>query len=165
MALSAVAVSACGQQSQQQTASAPLTETDRNAITSGVASLDQALLARDWSTAASMYTDDGMALAPNTPGAAGRAAVEKLFSGFPKVRSFKQRVVEIDGHGNLAYARATYETELIPPGSKAPVKDAGKVLAIWRKQPDGSWRVARAIWNSDGPPSAPAMTAPSGSSK
>jgi len=129
---------------------APLTETDRDAIKGGVARLDKALLARDWATAASIYTEDGMALPPNARAAQGRSAVQQLFSGFPEVRTFKQDVVEIEGYGNLAIARATYDLELIPPGSRAPVKESGKVLAVWHKQGDGSWQVARALWNSDG---------------
>jgi hypothetical protein len=30
-----------------------------------------------------------------------------------------------------------------------PLLDGGKVLAVWRRQPDGSWLVSRAVWNSD----------------
>jgi ketosteroid isomerase-like protein len=38
---------------------------------------------------------------------------------------------------------------MIPPGAKSPQKDKGKVLAVWRKQPDGSWLVSRVSWNPD----------------
>jgi uncharacterized protein (TIGR02246 family) len=148
--LSSLVLLGCQGELGKPSAPAQLTENDRNAIRNGVAKLDQALLERDWRTAASTYTEDGMVLPPNAPAAQGRAAIEKHFSGFPKVATFQQNVVEVDGYGDLAYARATYETELIPSGSKEPQKDAGKVLAIWRKQADGSWLVAQAIWNSDG---------------
>jgi ketosteroid isomerase-like protein len=165
VALAWFALSACQQGSDQDEGSAPLTETDRDVIRSGVAGLDKAMLARDWSTAASTYAEDGIALPPNAPAAQGRSAVQRLFSGFPKVTAFKQNVVEINGHGDLAYVRGVYEAELIPPGSQAPLKDKGKVLAIWRKQKDGSWLVARAIWNSDGPASGPGLTVRPDSSK
>jgi uncharacterized protein (TIGR02246 family) len=128
---------------------APLTDQDRNAIRTGVANLDKAMLAADWPAAGSVYTEDGLVMPPNGPAAQGRAAIQKLFSGFPKVTAFHQSVEEIEGHGDLAYARVRYEVTMMPPGSKAPVKDQGKVLAVWRKQPDGSWLVSRAVWNSD----------------
>lgn len=157
LALCGLAFLACQSEPAPQTEAAQLTDNDRNAIQAGVAELDTALLQRNWSKAASIYTEDGMALPPGAPAAKGRAAVQKLFSGFPKVSAFKQNVVEVNGNSTLAYARATYEAEMTPPGSKSPVKDVGKVIAVWKKGADGSWRVAQAIWNSDA--QAPGLTA------
>jgi uncharacterized protein (TIGR02246 family) len=135
-----------------QRGSAPLTDADRNAITEGIAKLDKAVLAADPPGAVSVYTEDALLLPPNMPELRGRAAIQKFFEGFPKMSEFKENVVEVEGHGDLAYARATYRTAANPPGAKAPLEDTGKVLAIWRKQPDGSWLVTRAAWSSDLPP-------------
>ena len=143
------ALSACVLLVACQRGAAPLTDDDRNAIRTGVANLDKAMLAADWPSAASIYAEDGMVLPPNGLAAHGRPAIQKLFSGFPRVSAFHQSVEEIEGHGDLAYARALYEVTMNPPGAKEPVLDRGKVLAVWRKQPDGSWLVTRAIWNSD----------------
>jgi ketosteroid isomerase-like protein len=78
-----------------------------------------------------------MVLPPNGPVVQGRPAIERFFSGFPVVTTFRQEVVETEGVGNLAYAMAK--------------SDVGKVITIWRKQPDNSWLVVRGIWNSDTP--------------
>jgi ketosteroid isomerase-like protein len=49
-----------------------------------------------------------------------------------------------------------------PPGA-APFEDRGKYLTICRKQADGSWKVARAMFNSDLP--LPAPEKPAGPAK
>jgi uncharacterized protein (TIGR02246 family) len=132
-----------------QRRSGPLSDADRSAITAVVANFDKAVLAADWPAVLSAYTEDAILLPPNAPALQGRAALQKFFEGFPKFTDFKQRVVEIDGRGDLAFPRGTYETTVNPAGTKAPLKDMGKVLAVWRKQPDGKWLAARVIWNSD----------------
>ena len=142
----APALSAC------QSRPAALTDADRNAIRAVVAKFDKAVLAADWPTAVSVYTEDGILMPPNGPVVQGRAAMQKFFAGFPKITAFKENVVEIAGYGDLVHPRGTYEMTMMPPGAKTPLTDIGKVLAVWRKQPDGSWRVARVMWNSDLPP-------------
>jgi uncharacterized protein (TIGR02246 family) len=143
VALSGLALSAC------QRGPAPLTDVDRNAIRAVVANFDKAVLAGDWPAVVSVYAEDGMLLPPNGPTVQGRAAIQNFFGGFPKITAFKQSVVEIEGQGDLAYPRGTYEMTMMPPGAKAPLTDTGKVIAVWRKQPDGSWLVLRVMWNSD----------------
>lgn len=141
--VSGLALSAC------QQGPAPLTDADRNAIRAIVANFDKAVLAADWPAVVSVYAEDGILLPPNAPAVQGRAAMQTFFSGLPKITAFSQRVVEIEGQGNIAYPRGTYEMTMMPPGAKAPLKDTGKVIAVWRKQADGSWLVARVMWNSD----------------
>ena len=143
LALLTAALSAC------RPGPIPLTDADRNAIRAVVANFDKAVLAGDWPAVVSVYAEDGMLLPPNASTVQGRAAIQNFFSAFPKITEFKRSLVEIEGQGDLAYPRATYEMTMMPPGAKAPLKDRGKVIAVWRKQPDGSWRVLRVMWNSD----------------
>jgi len=128
---------------------ARLTDVDRNAIRDVVANFDKAVLAGDWPAVVAVYAEDGILLPPNMPAVQGRAAIQNFFSAFPKLTAFKQSVIEIEGQGDLAYPQGTYEMTMMPPGAKAPLKDTGKVIAVWQKQPDGSWRVLRVMWNSD----------------
>jgi uncharacterized protein (TIGR02246 family) len=127
-----------------------LTDADRSAIRESVANFDKAMVAGDWPSVLSHYSEDGILMPPNGPEVKGRAAMQKFFQGFPKITEFKENVLEIEGHGDLAYPRGTYEMTMVPPGA-GPLKDKGKVLAVWRKQPDGSWLVTRVIWSSDLP--------------
>jgi ketosteroid isomerase-like protein len=55
--------------------------------------------------------------------------------------------VEIEGNGNTAYTRGTYEITLMPPGAKTPSKASGKFIEIRKKQADGSWLLLRDFWN------------------
>jgi len=74
----APALSAC------QSRPAALTDLDRDAIRAVVAKFDKAVLAADWPTAVSVYTEDGILMPPNGPVVQGRAAMQKFFAGFPK---------------------------------------------------------------------------------
>src|SRR2546427_60139 len=86
-----------------------LTDADRNAIRAVVANFDKAVLAGDWPAVVSVYAEDGILLPPNASTVQGRAAIQNFFSAFPKITEFKQSLVEIEGQGDLAYPRATYE--------------------------------------------------------
>jgi ketosteroid isomerase-like protein len=138
--------------SREAAAGVALTASDRDSIRAGIVRFDQKVLAQDWLAVVAFYSEDAILLPPHAPEIRGRAAIQKFFEGFPKFTAFKQDVEEIQGDETLAYPQGTYETSFIPPGSKTPFKDKGKVLAVWRKQPDGSWLVTRVIWNSDLPP-------------
>ena len=142
-ALTALALPGC------QRGSGRLTDADRNAITARIADFDKSILARDWPAVVSAYTEDAVLFPPNAPIVKGRAAIRQFFSGFPKIMAFKQSPTEIEGLGDLAYPWGTYEMTMIPPGAKAPQRDQGKVLSVWRRQPDGSWLASRVSWNSD----------------
>ena len=151
LALGALTVAGCQREKAGSASGAAgaLTDADRDSIRAYVARFDQKILAADWPAAVAFYSDDAVLLPPNAPEVRGRDAIRKFFEGFPKFTEFKQQVEEVQGNANLAYPRGTFETSMIPPGGKGPVKDKGKVLAVWRKGEDGSWLVTRVIWNSD----------------
>jgi len=132
----------------QATAAAPLSDADRAAIRNRIAQFDRNVLAGNWPAVASAYTEDAILFPPHAPLVRGRMAIQQFFEAFPKVTEFKQNAVEIDGEGDLAFPWGTYETAMLSPDATA-VKDRGKVLAVWRKQADGTWLVSRVCWNSD----------------
>jgi uncharacterized protein (TIGR02246 family) len=116
---------------------------------STIANFDKAMLARDWTTVLNVYTEDAVLFPPNRPMLKGRDAIRKFFEESPKFTEFEQSVSEIEGAGDLAYPWGTYQLTMTPPSVKTAVKDQGKVLAVWRKQPDGKWLASRVAWNSD----------------
>src|SRR2546423_1714508 len=127
----------------------PFANADREAIQLAVDNFTKAVLAGDFATAASEYADDGMLLPPNAPIVQGRPAIESFAASFGKVTTFNEKIVELEARGDLAYARLTYDLAMTPPGSAAALNDTGKLILIFRKQINGSWRVWRGIWNSD----------------
>lgn len=58
---------------------------------------------------------------------------------------------EVLGGGIWAIERMSYTMELVPRASGPALSDSGNCLWTWQRQSDGSWKVARAIWNSDVP--------------
>jgi uncharacterized protein (TIGR02246 family) len=128
-----------------------LSDADRTGIQSVTDRFVSAMLKHDSTAGASAYTEDGMLLPPNEPAVQGRGAIRHYLAQFPKVTTFQTPLVEMEGSGNLAYTRGTYEITFIPPGAKSPVKDSGKFMEIRRKEPDGSWLILRDFWNPDAP--------------
>jgi uncharacterized protein (TIGR02246 family) len=128
------------------------TDADRAAIRANIGSFTAAINRRDYATAAAVYADDGLIMPPNAAIAQGPAAIRQQLESFEIPVKFTQPVVEVEGEGGLAYARGTANLTLIPPGARTAMSDTAKIITVWRKQPDGSWKVIRAIWNSNIPP-------------
>jgi uncharacterized protein (TIGR02246 family) len=143
LALAGLGLSAC------QPLSERLADSDRQAIQAAVDGFTKAVLANDFTTAASYYAEDGMMLPPNGPVVQGRSAISALLDGFPPITAFTNTIVELEANGDLAYARLTYAMTMTPPGAKVPLNDSGKVLIILRKQANGGWLTMRGMWNSD----------------
>jgi ketosteroid isomerase-like protein len=133
----------------QVAATAPLTDEDRTTIRSIIAKFDQDMLAGNRPSLVAVYSDDAILMPPNAPMVRGRIEIQQFFEAFPKVTEFRQNPVEIAGEGDLAFPWGTYEMAVLPADATKAVKDRGKVLGVWRKQPDGTWLVSRVCWNSD----------------
>jgi ketosteroid isomerase-like protein len=57
--------------------------------------------------------------------------------------------VEVANSNDLAYALGFYTID-------SPPADKGTFLDVWKKQPDGSWKITASIIKSDMPAPAPA---------
>jgi len=107
-------------------------------------------LAGDLNAWIEVFTEDAMTMPPNTTILEGIGAIRADAENNPQFTSFTVTPLEIDGIGDLAFARGTFTITLAPEDAD-PITDSGKYIEIWRKQPDGSWRLFRDIWNSDQP--------------
>ncbi len=140
---------------------AALSDADKAAIKK---TADQALAmlnapTKDWAAFVKFfYTEDAIALPPNAPAVKGHEAiiafVQKLF---PPVFDYKQDLLEIEEFGDLAYDLESWSMSITPPEGQA-VTDTGKLIWIWRKQANGSWKVWREMWSSDLPAPGTAAT-------
>jgi len=54
--------------------------------------------------------------------------------------------------GDLAFARGTYKATLTPKQGGKQIPIDGKFMTILVRQPDGSWKIHRDIFNSNVPP-------------
>lgn len=111
----------------------------------------RAAMARSDSANAAQYTETAVFMPPNQPAVEGRAAIQAWFKAFPPITAFRLTVIEVDGHGNVAYTRGRYALTIAAVGRTPAVSDHGKFLAVHRRQANGSWLMSDDIFNSDVP--------------
>lgn len=113
--------------------------------------------AKDLDKSVGYCAPDGSMLPPNAHIATGRDAIRALLTGLFSLPSFKiswtPSKVGIAKSGDIGYTSGAYQLSFNDPNGKA-VSDTGKYVTIWKKQPDGSWKVYLDIFNSDMPPPA-----------
>ena len=143
----AITLTACQPQPQ------PLSDEDIAAIKDVVQAFGDAALAGDFSTAVESYAVDAVFMPPNDPIYEGREAEVAHLEATPPVLSYSSAPVEVDGRGDLAYARGAYSLSLLVGADTVAME--GKWVQIFRKQPDGSWLTTLDIWNSDHPLPSP----------
>ena len=95
-------------------------------------------------------------LPPHAPTVAGKAASDAFNRATPKFTTFELAVTSIVGRGDLAVATGSFTLSVAAgkdsAGKATPaVNDQGKFMQVLMKQADGSWKIARDIWNSDLP--------------
>ena len=100
------------------------------------------------------YADDAVALPPNEKTAANREAIRKSISnllGLPGLAiNWSPTKVEVARSSDIGYLHGTYEVSFNGPNGQ-PTTELGKMVEIWRKQPDGSWKCIVDMWSSDMP--------------
>jgi uncharacterized protein (TIGR02246 family) len=113
------------------------------------------LRAGDADAWAELWTEDGIQMPPDAPAVAGRTRIRETLRGaLAAFRADMQiRTDEVRGAGDWAFARGTYTLTLTPKQGGAPVPVDGKFLTIFARQPDGSWKIHRDVFNSNVPPS------------
>lgn len=105
----------------------------------------QATLAGDWDSWFQYLDEDAVILPPNVERIETHPKIRAFVEGFPRITVNRIDLIDVDGCGDFAYAQGRYEV------TAAGFSDRGKVIKLWRKRVDGSWRLFRDIWNSDLP--------------
>jgi len=111
--------------------------------------------AKDVDKAAAFCDDQGSLLWPNAPRVTGKSAIAKATASAFAIPDFKLEwhtdQSGVARSGELGYTSGTY-TWTFKDASGKPAADKGKYLTIWKKQPDGSWKVLLDMFNTDLPP-------------
>jgi ketosteroid isomerase-like protein len=114
------------------------------------------LLWRQWAQSttnlekfASYLSAEATFYAPGAPAHRGAEAFKRAFSELSKVPGFSltwtAEKAEVSNGGDLGYSTGMYIATF------GETTDKGKYVTIWRKQPDGSWKVVEDMFNSDMP--------------
>ena len=130
----------------------PLSAEDVAAIKAIGPAMDKAVLAGDLEAALALFTEDVLVMGPNSPTFQGRSTwLEIVNSLGMTVTEHMLEFVEVDGFGDIAYARGIWKEAYNIEGVEELHKDEGKALGVLRKQSDGSWLIAIWCWNTDLP--------------
>ena len=132
---------------------AGLTDADRTAIQEGSDSFAENILTANFEGLGALYTEDGVLLPPNAPAQTGRTAIQEFLAGFPPITAFSLTNVNVEGSGDLAYVRGSYQMAMTGPDGGA-IEDTGKFIEIRRKVGD-AWLMAYDMFSSDLPLPSP----------
>jgi ketosteroid isomerase-like protein len=102
----------------------------------------------DYRTMAAVYTADGKLFAEGTPVFEGRPAIEEFWKqGCERGRlAAMKRSIQIHearASGDLGYTQSTVTLQI----GGHPAKIAIRGVCVWRREPDGIWRIAHDISN------------------
>jgi len=143
--------------------SSSVTGDNRAADAAALQALDE-----QWSAAAAkndvdatvaFYADDAVLLPSNAPIAKDAKAIRETWAGLlgPNTAlTWKVSKAEVAKSGELGYLYGAYSLTIQDPKGGTPIRDTGKTLEIWKRQPDGEWKCIVDTYNSDLPlPPAP----------
>jgi len=130
----------------------------RSAIETANSKAAAAMLAGDVTAGTAHYADDAVVMMPNAPKATGKAEIAGMFTGMMAemtvtAANFTTNEVLIDG--NTAIETGAFNVTMKMKKGGHEIKDTGKYMTVWKKQPDGGWKVIRDINNSDMPAAPP----------
>lgn len=106
----------------------------------------------DIATLSSLTTEDHIMIASGRPPLVGKAANDesngRVFKQFDIVETWTPVETVVDG--NLAFQRGTFTVEATPRAGGNTTKTSGNFLRIYRRQPNGDWRMTRDMFNGAG---------------
>jgi uncharacterized protein (TIGR02246 family) len=131
--------------SQAPTPPADTRKADEAAITAAGVALAQAAEAKDLDKCMSFYVDDPVLFVPGAPAVIGKDAVRQAFAGFLGVQALKLEtsglIIDVAQSGDLAFERGSYSNTITDAKGKTTT-ETGKLALVWKKQADGSWKIA-----------------------
>lgn len=138
-------------QTMPETAEPDTSEADAAAIESMIDEFIVAWNAGDVASLAGTYAEDAIQMPPEGPALEGRAAIIQSMEDFLSEFSATQTATmdEVSVHGDIAFARGTWNVRQTPEAGGAEEVRNGKWMEIYRRKADGSWEVWRWIWNQE----------------
>jgi uncharacterized protein (TIGR02246 family) len=115
--------------------------------------------AKDLEKIVTHYADDAVFAYGGMPASSGKAAIRGVYKELvadPVLSiKFEASRVEVAKSGDLAYAQGFYTATETDPNTKGPRVEKGSYTDVYKKQPDGSWKVVSDSVSPDAPPPAP----------
>lgn len=124
-----------------------LSPSDVAAIRAAEQALAEAFEALDPTAWVDSYTDDAVFVGPGMPVIEGRSALRAAAETF-RLSSVEIVADSTIGAGDLAATHGRGSWVSGPQGSGAP-RVRRRFLMVWRREPNGRWRIARELLNED----------------
>jgi ankyrin repeat protein/ketosteroid isomerase-like protein/L-ascorbate metabolism protein UlaG (beta-lactamase superfamily) len=115
----------------------------------------EASLIGDTETLLSLMTDDIILIYPDQPPARGIKVIRDKMQSYKKelenitITQYSYTMDELVIEGGLAYEWGSFYNKYYLKNEGKELEEKGRMMRILRKQPDGSWKVARSIWNTN----------------
>lgn len=104
-----------------------------------------------------LFTDDAIVMPPNAPAVVGKEAIMAMNQS--RIEAATQTLTavmeETQAVGDWVFTRGAFTLTAIAKSTGEETQDTGKWLSISRRQPDGTVKIHRHIYNSDLPLPAP----------
>ncbi|MDH3291324.1 MAG: DUF4440 domain-containing protein [Gemmatimonadota bacterium] len=142
-----LAVSACLPQSEP----AASTEEDVAAVLAVRAAEVASITTGD--TVIAHVADDIVLMPPNSPAVVGKTAARawsRELSQQATIQAIDYTSADVVIAGDWAIERYAGSVTMVPTGGE-PMSETLKGIHIYRRQADGSWKLAQDVWNSDQP--------------
>jgi ketosteroid isomerase-like protein len=101
------------------------------------------------------YAEGVIFMPPDGPKLSGKKTIatwQKTAYFDPFNSKLQMKLGHADVFGTQAFITGSFNLEMTPKAGGNTLKGTGKHMALLKKQKDGSWRYAKAIWNFDKPP-------------
>ena len=105
----------------------------------------------DVKAAAALYDPDATVMPPGMPPVRGRLEIQAFWQKMmlTAIRKVTLEPADLQMRSDIAYETGSYTLDLtLPDGS--PATDAGKYIVLMKRQDDGSWKMTRDMWSSNG---------------
>jgi uncharacterized protein (TIGR02246 family) len=150
-----LSLSGCKQASIPATPTPDARASDEQAIRDAEAAWVKAFATKQPEKAAAIYADDADSMLPDTPPMAGKSAIiagMKPELGDPNFSLvFAPAKIEIARSGDIAYTQGRFQYTTTDPKTKKRVGQAGNYVEVYKKQPDGTWKVQEDIATEEAP--------------
>ena len=113
----------------------------------------EATLSSDPRALTDLFTDDAVLLEPGSPAVVGKSAIlkkkeeEKAAHPNSKVLSYRPEIKSLEVVDGWAFEWTHFDASLQESAGLDVKSFRGKSLRLLKREPDGSWKFARVMWN------------------
>ena len=146
-------VSACSPPAESASVQESTQTEDESAIRALRQAFNVAQRAGDVDRIVAFYTDDAVVLGPDEPTTSGIAAIRAATAEFYQSSEWNssEPIEDLAVQGDWAFTRTTWTSTQTDRSTGAVIDVSGKAVHVYRRQPDGAWKIAVDIYNFDAP--------------